>query len=105
MLEAANVLNWKYGSSIGSDLYLPDLYILFNDDTSPPTPVISFCKTFTKSHWSTKLVLIALPNLKSVFNPVDLFVLSGAFLDAFFKFLVGKSVFFANLKLRIALPT
>ena len=46
-----------------------------------------------------------LPNLKSVFNPVDLLVLSGASLAAFFKFLVGNSVFLASLKLRIALPT
>ena len=100
--DAAKVLNWKYGSNIGSTLKSPDLYNFFNE----ATPVISFCKVLRKSHWSAKLVLIFCP--EKVFNsPLiasDLFLLSGDFLLKFFKFLVFNSAFFCSLKLINLLP-
>jgi len=50
-------------------------------------------------------VLPALVQLPiSEFLPSDLFVLSGCFLECFFKFLVGKLLFFANFKLATLFP-
>ena len=83
---------------------LLDLYNFFKDATSPFTPVSSSCNTFTKSHWSAKLVLtllaVLVPNFISTL-PSAWLVLSGNFLEKSFSFSVGNFVFFANFKLAI----
>ena len=90
---------------MGSTLKSFELYNFLNAVTSPFIPVISSCNTFIKSHWSAKLDLTLLaPLLNLPILSSDLPVLSGCFLECFFKFFVGKSLFFASFKLVNLLP-